>query len=104
MTQPTDGESLNMWETEDGSMSLSLETTVLADRLFDVPLFTDWDFLLRKYDCTVFSAYSYRGDVCSSDSLESIFWLLERLVNVTRCWNFRTAHQLDIISLDPKRL
>lgn len=34
MTQPTDGDSLKMWETEEGSMSLSyIEASVLRHRL-----------------------------------------------------------------------
>ena len=73
MTQPTEGEILKTYDTDDGSMSLSFVArcqNLANPRLKDS---TYGHLLLREHDGAALSSDAYRGDVCSCNGLERIF-------------------------------
>jgi hypothetical protein len=76
ITQPTEGDSLKMWDTEEGSMSLSYGTSILVLRLkIEMEGGLPYrDLLLRQYNRTVLSSDTNRHDIRSSDGLEGIFY------------------------------
>lgn len=80
MTQPTEGEIWKMWDTDDGSISLSWGHRVSTGR-YKQPCCDGWpwtwliaygDLLLGQDDGAVLAPDAYRHDVGSRDSLEGI--------------------------------
>lgn len=73
ITQPTDGDSLKMCDTEEGSISLSSKTLTLVIILEVLGASTHWYFLLREHYRAALPSNSDRCDVGSSDGFEGVF-------------------------------
>src|SRR5690242_10812414 len=72
MTQPTDGDSLKMCETDDGSMSLSYAMASVLYYCFLCIDATYRNLLLRDNHGAVLAPHSQRCDVRCRDCLECI--------------------------------
>lgn len=75
MTTPTDGEIWKMWETEEGSISLScvgVSITALSSQVRRSGPIAYGNLLLRQYYGAVLATESYRHDVRSCDGLEGV--------------------------------
>ncbi len=72
ITQPTEGDSLKICETDDGSISLSCCAASAQISHTQDSRSTYWDFLLRQYHSAVLASDPNRCNIGGSDSFEGI--------------------------------